>query len=60
MEVGLNNVVQIITNNMEVGLNNVVQIITNNAVVCKVTGILIELGFPSIYWIPCVVHTVNT
>jgi len=34
---------------MEVGLNNVVQIITDNAVVCKAVGMLIEVEFPSIY-----------
>jgi len=41
------------------GPNNMVQIITDNAVVCKVVGMLIELEFPSIYWTPCVVHTLN-
>jgi len=35
---------------LEVGSNNVVQIIVDNAVVCKATGMLIELEFPSIYW----------
>jgi len=44
---------------MEVGPNNVVQIITDNAAVCKAAGMLIELEFPSIYWTPCVVHTLN-
>jgi len=44
---------------MEVGPDNVVQIITDNATVCKATGMLIELEFPSIYWTPCVVHTLN-
>jgi len=34
---------------MEVGPNNVVQIVTDNAVVCKAAYILIELEFPSIY-----------
>jgi len=34
---------------MEVGPNNVVQIITDNAVVCKAAGMLIELEFPSIF-----------
>jgi len=43
---------------MEVGPDNVVQIITNNAAICKAAGMLIELEFPSIYWTPCVVvHT---
>jgi len=44
---------------MEVRPNNVVQIITDNAVVCKAAGMLIELEFPSIYWTPCIVHTLN-
>jgi len=44
---------------MEVGPNNVVQIIIDNAVVCKATGMLTELEFPSIYWTLCVVHTLN-
>jgi len=44
---------------MEVGPNNVVQIITDNTVVCKAAGMLIEVEFLSIYWTPCVVHTLN-
>ena len=44
---------------IEVGHSNVVQIVTNNAVVCKATGLIIEAEFPSIYWTPCVVHTLN-
>ena len=44
---------------MEVGSNNVVQIITDNAAVCEAAGMLIELEFSSIYWTPCVVHTLN-
>jgi len=44
---------------MEVGHNNVVQIITDNAVVCKAAGMLIGYEFPSIYWTPCAVHTLN-
>ena len=44
---------------MEVGARNVVQIVTDNASICKVVGMLIELEFPSIYWTPCVVHTLN-
>ena len=44
---------------MGVGPNNVVQIITDNAAVCKAAGMPIELEFPSIYWTPCVVHTLN-
>jgi len=44
---------------MEVGHNNVEQIITDNAIVCKAASMLIESEFPSIYWTPCVVHTLN-
>jgi len=44
---------------IEVGPDNVVQIITDNAAVCKAAGMLIELEFPSIYWTPCVLHTLN-
>ncbi|KAL5134361.1 hypothetical protein HKD37_03G007538 [Glycine soja] len=44
---------------MEVGHSNVVQIVMDNAVVCKVAGLIIEVEFPSIYWTPCVVHTLN-
>ena len=44
---------------MEVGHNNMVQIITDTAVVCKAAGMLIESEFASIYWSPCVVHTLN-
>ena len=44
---------------MKVRPDNVVQIITDNAAVCKVVGMLIKLELPSIYWTPCVVHTLN-
>ncbi|KAG5051638.1 hypothetical protein JHK87_003836 [Glycine soja] len=44
---------------MEVGHSNVVQIVMDNAAVCKVAGLIIEAEFPSIYWTPCVVHTLN-
>jgi len=37
---------------MEVGPNNVVQIITDNAAVCKAASMLIEVEFTSIYWTP--------
>ena len=36
-----------------------VQIIIDNAAICKVASMLIELEFPSIYWTPYVVHTLN-
>eukprot|EP00256_Glycine_max_P068435 XP_025983030.1 uncharacterized protein LOC100803797 isoform X1 [Glycine max] len=44
---------------MEVGHSNVVQIVIDNAAVCKAAGLIIEAEFPSIYWTPCVVHTLN-
>eukprot|EP00256_Glycine_max_P058118 XP_014626160.1 uncharacterized protein LOC106797012 [Glycine max] len=44
---------------MEVGHLNVVQIVTDNTLVCKAAGLIIEAKFPSIYWTPCVVHTLN-
>ncbi|KAH1133249.1 hypothetical protein GYH30_011898 [Glycine max] len=44
---------------MEVGHSNVVQIVMDNAAVCKAAGLIIEVDFPSIYWTPCVVHTLN-
>ncbi|KAK7273846.1 hypothetical protein RIF29_14910 [Crotalaria pallida] len=43
----------------EVGVNNVVQIITNNASVFKAAGTLIEANFPHVFWTPCVVHTLS-
>ena len=44
---------------MEVGHLNVVQIVTDDAHVGKAAGLIIEAEFPSIYWTPCVVHTLN-
>jgi DNA-directed RNA polymerase subunit K/omega len=38
---------------------NVVQVVTDNASVCKAAGMLIESQYPSIFWTPCVVHTLN-
>ncbi|KAL1326255.1 hypothetical protein AAHE18_13G215200 [Arachis hypogaea] len=43
----------------EVGVQNVVQIITDNASVCKAAGLLIEQDYDNIFWTPCVVHTLN-
>jgi len=43
---------------MEVGHSNV-QIVTDNVAVCKATSLIIKAEFPSIYWTPCVVHTLN-
>lgn len=43
----------------EVGYENVVHVITDNAPNCKAAGQLIEAQYPSIFWTPCVVHTLN-
>ncbi|KAF8390828.1 hypothetical protein HHK36_023127 [Tetracentron sinense] len=43
----------------EVGHENVVQLITDNAAVCKATGLRVKAKHPSIFWTPCVVHTLN-
>ncbi|KAG8365715.1 hypothetical protein BUALT_Bualt17G0000800 [Buddleja alternifolia] len=44
---------------VEVGVANVVQIITDNAPVCKAAGLLVEQAHPHVFWTPCVVHTLN-
>ncbi|KAL8528384.1 hypothetical protein ACS0TY_005986 [Phlomoides rotata] len=44
---------------IEVGVSNVVQVITDNASVCKATGMLVEQAYPSVFWTPCIVHTLN-
>lgn len=43
----------------EVGHENVVQIVTDNASNCVKVGALISAKFPTIFWTPCVVHTLN-
>ncbi|XP_057793012.1 uncharacterized protein LOC131009614 [Salvia miltiorrhiza] len=43
----------------EVGVPNVVQVITDDAPVCKAAGMLVEQAYPSVFWTPCVVHTLN-
>ncbi|KAH7557045.1 hypothetical protein JRO89_XS11G0035900 [Xanthoceras sorbifolium] len=43
----------------EIGPQNVVQVITDNAAACKAAGLLVEAKFQHIFWIPCVVHTLN-
>lgn len=43
----------------KVGLQNVVQIITNNAAVIKSAGSIVIAKYPHIFWTPCVVHTCN-
>jgi len=44
---------------MKVDPSNDVQVVTNNAPVCKATCLIIEDELPSIYWTPCVKHTLN-
>jgi hypothetical protein len=43
----------------EVGLKNVVQVITDNASNCKGAGMLIEQKYNHIFCTPCLVHTLN-
>ncbi|XP_033140903.1 uncharacterized protein LOC103831726 [Brassica rapa] len=43
----------------EVGHENVVQVLTDNASNCVKAGALISAKFPTIFWTPCVVHTLN-
>nr|XP_011470781.1 PREDICTED: uncharacterized protein LOC101295002 [Fragaria vesca subsp. vesca] len=43
----------------EVGHENVVQVITDNAANCVKAGSLISAKYPTIFWTPCVVHTLN-
>ncbi|XP_050385846.1 uncharacterized protein LOC126802279 [Argentina anserina] len=43
----------------EIGYENVVQVVTDNAPVCSKAGALVESKYPTIFWTPCVVHTLN-
>ncbi|XP_050387765.1 uncharacterized protein LOC126804047 [Argentina anserina] len=43
----------------EVGHENIVQIVTDNAANCVKAGAIISSKYPSIFWTPCVVHTLN-
>lgn len=43
----------------EVGHENVVQVVTDNASNCVKAGALISAKYPTIFWTPCVVHTLN-
>ena len=43
----------------QIGHEKVVQVITDNASVMKSAGALIEGEYPKIFWIPCIVHTLN-
>ncbi|KAH7422553.1 hypothetical protein KP509_12G013900 [Ceratopteris richardii] len=44
---------------LEVGAENVVQVITDNASNCKRMGEMIEDEFPKILWTPCAAHCVD-
>ncbi|GAV76915.1 DUF659 domain-containing protein, partial [Cephalotus follicularis] len=53
-------VVSLITDTIaEVGPQNVVQVITDNAPIFKSAGAIVEMQYPFIFWMPCVVHTLN-
>ena len=43
----------------DVGLSNVIQVITDNAANCKGAGKIIERAHPHIFWSGCLVHTLN-
>jgi len=43
----------------EVGLQNVIQIITGNASACKGAGAIIKCKYPHIFWTSCAVHTLK-
>lgn len=42
-----------------VGVDNVVQVITDNAKVCKSAGALVEARYDLIFWTPCTIHSLN-
>jgi hypothetical protein len=42
-----------------VGVDNVVQVITDNAKVCRAAGALVEARYDHIFWTPCTVHSLN-
>lgn len=44
---------------MKVGINNVVQIITDSASNCKKAGRIIEEKYPQLFWSPCVAHCLS-
>ncbi|XP_010462861.1 PREDICTED: uncharacterized protein LOC104743486 [Camelina sativa] len=43
----------------EVGHESVIQVVTDNAANCVKAGSLISAKYPTIFWTPCVVHTLN-
>jgi hypothetical protein len=43
----------------EIGPYNVIQVITDNATNCKLVGAIFEDRCPNIFWLGCLVHTMN-
>ena len=43
----------------EIGPYNVIQVMTDNAANCKETRAIIEDKYPNIFWLECLVHTMN-
>jgi len=43
----------------EVGAQNIIQIITDTTSACKAAGGIVKSKYPHIFWISCVVHTLN-
>ena len=55
-----NFIAQLLIESIEfVGVDNVVQVITDNAKVCKAAGALVEARYEHIFWTPCTVHSLN-
>eukprot|EP01018_Ginkgo_biloba_P014566 Gb_29916 [translate_table: standard] len=52
-------IANILIDGIEVGLSNVVQVITDNAKVCKAFGLLVEARYKHIFWTPYAVHSLN-
>lgn len=43
----------------DVGIDSCVQIIADNAYVCKVFGMIVESKYAQIFWMPCIVHSLD-
>jgi hypothetical protein len=43
----------------DVDVDSCVQIITDHAPVCKVVGMIVQAKYPQIFWMPCIVHSLN-
>jgi len=54
------NIVESVIQTIEsIGPCNVIQVITDNASNCKAAGAIIEDRYPNIFWLACLVHTMN-